>query len=562
MRENKATEYVGEAISYIRFSSGKQADGDSLRRQTKATEEYCQKHKLKLVDKLPDLGISGYKGDNVTKGKLGIFLDEVKRGKIKKNTYLIVEALDRLSREDIDVQQVNFLSLIQNGINIVTLTDNQVYHHSKHPQKKSGQELMTQLIITLSLMLKGHAESADKSRRVKAAWSQKTDKAMKDKKPMTQMCPQWIRLDTKKDKYVIVPERGKVVKRIFKLYSQGFGYSAIATKLLNDSTPIFTTLNNTKRDVTWNQRKIENILKSPAIYGSYYSRRKDFTIDDYYPAIMTKDEYFAIMGSQKKRCEVGGETQKFLNVLRGLCKCGDCGKDLVFTRTYRDQYLKCGKCRKSTARYSLAVNGLVKALSYNIGQYVYNQDETVEAQHRSNEAIEAQVAIQEKKIDTLNLSILETDDVTEMLETKKLVTLLRKKVDDLKKDIVVLEPFDSPNALFGEDILLDGFLEKRDNRMNLNKFLHQLIPNGVGCYKHSANAYSMYLEIGDGTKDRLHLFIRRENKTRPWRYHWVEVSSKEEDPSDKVKIEERARIGFMHMREDPEDDHENDHLMY
>lgn len=57
-------------ISYIRFSTARQAAGDSLRRQTAAAKDWCQKRGWKLDEKLSsrDLGVSGFNKDNVSKG--------------------------------------------------------------------------------------------------------------------------------------------------------------------------------------------------------------------------------------------------------------------------------------------------------------------------------------------------------------------------------------------------------------------------------------------------------------------------------------------------------------
>jgi DNA invertase Pin-like site-specific DNA recombinase len=60
------------AISYIRFSTVAQREGDSTRRQTEATEAYCKKHGLTLTDeyRLKDLGKSAYTGVNRATGAL------------------------------------------------------------------------------------------------------------------------------------------------------------------------------------------------------------------------------------------------------------------------------------------------------------------------------------------------------------------------------------------------------------------------------------------------------------------------------------------------------------
>src|SRR3954470_4641161 len=91
------------AYSYIRFSSAKQAAGDSLRRQVEGTEKVCKRHGWTLDDSLNlrDLGVSAFRGSNVREGALAAFLQAVKNRKVKPGSVLIVESLDRLSRNQV-----------------------------------------------------------------------------------------------------------------------------------------------------------------------------------------------------------------------------------------------------------------------------------------------------------------------------------------------------------------------------------------------------------------------------------------------------------------------------
>src|ERR1035437_474114 len=92
------------AISYVRYSSVGQSAGDSVRRQLEATESYCRKHDLKLTDKyrLQDSGKSAFHGvDRRDTSALGQVEKQVAAGEIPNGTVLIVENLDRLSREEI-----------------------------------------------------------------------------------------------------------------------------------------------------------------------------------------------------------------------------------------------------------------------------------------------------------------------------------------------------------------------------------------------------------------------------------------------------------------------------
>src|SRR6266550_2141729 len=92
------------AFSYLRMSSAAQLAGDSLRRQLSAAREYATKHNLDLQedDQLSDLGVSAFAGANVAEGAgLGGFIAAVRAGKVPPGSVLLVEDLDRLSRQAI-----------------------------------------------------------------------------------------------------------------------------------------------------------------------------------------------------------------------------------------------------------------------------------------------------------------------------------------------------------------------------------------------------------------------------------------------------------------------------
>src|SRR5690242_9369427 len=89
------------AVSYLRFSTPEQAKGDSLRRQTEASEKWCDRNGLALDTTIRDLGVSAHRGKHRSdKAALGRFLEEVKAGRVPRGSYLVIENLDRLSREE------------------------------------------------------------------------------------------------------------------------------------------------------------------------------------------------------------------------------------------------------------------------------------------------------------------------------------------------------------------------------------------------------------------------------------------------------------------------------
>lgn len=101
------------------MSTDIQLKGDSLRRQTERSKKYAEEHDLQLVEdfRLEDIGVSAFKGDNVSTGALGKFLDAVKAGRIPKGSYLLVESFDRLSRQKLNASVALFFDITSNGIN-------------------------------------------------------------------------------------------------------------------------------------------------------------------------------------------------------------------------------------------------------------------------------------------------------------------------------------------------------------------------------------------------------------------------------------------------------------
>jgi DNA invertase Pin-like site-specific DNA recombinase len=150
------------AYSYVRMSTPEQLKGHSKQRQLESSAAYAKAHGLDLVEGgLEDLGVSAFKGDNVSTGALGGFLDAVEKRLVPAGSYLLVESLDRISRQEIVEALTLFLRIIKAGINLATLQDSRVY--------RADQVDFQDLIISLTIMSRAHEESQLKSQRVGAA---------------------------------------------------------------------------------------------------------------------------------------------------------------------------------------------------------------------------------------------------------------------------------------------------------------------------------------------------------------------------------------------------------
>src|SRR5262245_5316488 len=106
--------------SYIRWSRPEQSTGDSLRRQLELTRSWCQRNGVLLDETftLIDAGASAFRGDHredPDRRALALFLQMVKDGRVRPNSFLVIENLDRLSREYVRSAVKLFLDLLDAG---------------------------------------------------------------------------------------------------------------------------------------------------------------------------------------------------------------------------------------------------------------------------------------------------------------------------------------------------------------------------------------------------------------------------------------------------------------
>ncbi|EPP4621555.1 recombinase family protein, partial [Escherichia albertii] len=214
-------------ISYIRFSSEKQSRGDSLRRQTRMVNDWLSKNPEYYLDQdlsFRDLGKSAFSGKHL-KGGLGDFLTAIEKGLVRAGDTLLIESLDRLSRQDVDRASELLRNILRSGVDVVTLSDNE------HYTKESLKDPLA-LIKSILIMQRAYEESLRKSERISAAWNRKKELISEGIK-VSKRCPAWLRLNDDRRTFTIIPEKVEVVKRAFDLRLQGLSFWAI-TRALND----------------------------------------------------------------------------------------------------------------------------------------------------------------------------------------------------------------------------------------------------------------------------------------------------------------------------------------
>ncbi|MDF3930395.1 MULTISPECIES: recombinase family protein [Pseudomonas] len=359
-----------KAYSYIRFSSPEQAKGDSYRRQRTAALKYCAENGLELADtkeyRFFDSGRSAYTGKHISdEGELGRFLTLVKDGQIKPGSYLLVESLDRLSRDKVNIALAQLLNLLGTGIKVVTLSDKRTYSND-------SPDLATELIVSIAVMMRAHNESSEKGNRVADAWREKRGLARSDKKvPLGAACPYWLKLV--EGSYVEVEERVQVVRRIFDMTIAGYGQAVISRRLNEEGVPVFGSTRSTKekprnKSGLWGTSSVQKILHNRALLGEYQPthlvgriRQNDGDpIQGYYPEIITPDVFLQAKAARAQRQTSGSTRQsKNFNIWQGIAKCQLCGDAMHLINKGRPPkgytYLQCystkkGKCGNGSIR--------------------------------------------------------------------------------------------------------------------------------------------------------------------------------------------------------------------
>jgi DNA invertase Pin-like site-specific DNA recombinase len=333
-------------ISYTRFSELDQSGGDSVRRQVHGTVIWCERNGVHLDTTLSirDLGVSGFKGKHRDdKHNLGKFLKAVREGRVPKGSYLIIENLDRLTREDERTALRLWLDILDAGIHIVQLNPETVFRHDKCD--------MIDIMRAIIELSRGHRESQRKSDMVAPAWAEKknrvregqaqkpTKRMGEGRKILTRRLPAWVedcggRLEP-------IPARAAVVKLIFQLAANGYGLAGIVKRLTDDQVPAFTavvkytrqetrTLDNpagepTYRPGRWVRSYVANILGDRRAVGEYQPRKRTGEDDGppvpgYFPVVVSEEEWLAARAGADQRRPKPGRLGEHINVLAGLLK--------------------------------------------------------------------------------------------------------------------------------------------------------------------------------------------------------------------------------------------------
>jgi DNA invertase Pin-like site-specific DNA recombinase len=278
---------MATVYSSIRFSSKRQEQGDSVRRQIAKGDAWLARHPEHTLSstRLQDFAKSGFHGVNLDpqKGDLGKFIELARAGKIERGSILMVENVDRFSRLPTRKAYSIFCELVELGVSVLTLEPEMMV------TEKNVDDMASVLTIIVQMQL-AHEESKKKSLRSIANQEQKHQAAIEEKKPMGKTCPPWLHLVN--GRYEKIPARVKILREIFAMSADGLGGTRIATKL--NQAKVEGWGKGKQSGKGWNDAYINFLLRSKAPIGTFEQRKAGkvvLTIPGYYPSVLKETDW-------------------------------------------------------------------------------------------------------------------------------------------------------------------------------------------------------------------------------------------------------------------------------
>ncbi len=535
-----------KAYSYIRFSTPEQRKGDSLKRQEREAKKYAEKLGLTLDDsqKFKDLGKSGYKGFNRHYGALKKFIDLVDKGEIPKGSLLIVEHLDRLSREKVMDALPLFINLLKKEIKIVTLQDDQIY------DKSSINKNSNLLTNSIYLMTAAHDESLKKSIRIREALEEKREQLRKNEiKIYSAKCPLWVELSDDKTEFIPIPEACEAIELIFKKRLEGKGSYKIEKELNLDPNVWKPPINARNKTGGWRDSYINKILRNRKLIGEYQPHRmetktiikngkeeersipvaKGEPIKDYYPKVIDEGLFYKVQELIKQNSKFpgnaggGGNKDKGSNLFTHVVKCGICGSSMQFVDK-GIQYLICDSKRRKN-KVPITIKKDQNQIDAIIAAKL-NRRQIPDSEVKTEEKVCAAKSVRYDEFEKIFFENFDELDITTLLPDDDETTKLKKqKENELAKNRHELEELDS------EIDNLITFISKTEDEENQRMYDQRVTEKRSAKEELLTKNKSLEQEIKDLSEQRKRLKKLKDNIKEA--YSFLESAKDEQERVDR-----------------------------
>jgi hypothetical protein len=340
-----------KAISYMRFSSKRQEKGSSIDRQREALDGYLALNPdVELIDTLKDEAISGWTGKHATVGAFGRFVALLERGKFPVPLLLLVESIDRFSRENAIDSFDRLSDLTRRGVTLIFLD-----MQGEEVSRESLKDKPHILYLVWARMMTAHDFSARRSQLVRGAWNRNirlaetTGCAIKGYEG-----PPWCGIDPATNRYTVsCPQTVETIRQIFSWRLEGVSDHGIA-KLLNErQTPVLRAHVGPEHERRgWYQSSIHRTLSDRRVIGEGQYRGGP-VIEGYFPQIIDPDTFARAQAAKAptpRRLGNDDGASAVANLFTGIATCSACGGPMNMGRNRSGptaiRYLQCGSRKR------------------------------------------------------------------------------------------------------------------------------------------------------------------------------------------------------------------------
>ena len=460
MRNNKF-----KVAGYLRLSveDGDKEVSDSIISQKNIIEDKIKNlgDKFELVDFYID---DGYTGLNTNRPNFQRMLNDIER---KKINCVITKDLSRLSRNNFEANYYIEIYFLEREIRYIAILDN------VDTYLKNSNNDMIQFKTLINDWY-----SKDISRKVKSGvWARKEQGLyVASKAPYG-----YMKDENNRNHLVVNKDEAPIVKKIFKMYNNGYTMGQIAENLKNDQIycPSYNGFQKNKNgEYGWTYSTISKILKNKVYLGhteygkginlSYKSKKvKQIPRDEWkickntHKAIISKEMFDSV----QKRILLNQKAKTHIHkwILNGIVYCKECGEPMQLKVKYR-------KDGKTISCMRLYCSSSLHKKGYCIRKY---------------RGIELQ-SVTQIVISNLNKkikNIINCDDVTELLEKtyknrdreghNKELNLLHNKLEKTNKMISSLYT-DYKNGIIQECDFKSMYNQEIERRKKLNADIEKI----------------------------------------------------------------------------------------
>lgn len=315
------------AIIYARFSSAEQSKGFSLERQRTYGLQFATENGWSVEKTIVDEGRSAYHGFNRAEGSEFHNFELEARNNLHRGKVLVVENIDRLSRQGARVAAQLIWGLNESGVDVATFHDGHVY-------RADNSNDMMDLFKVVVLAQQAHDESDKKSKRTAATARRREERieAGEIDVPIANM-PNWI--DVVDGKKVLNAERTAVLNLIYDLYIDGMGIHRIVTILHERGIPSWTPPEQRRGNNGWFYSYIYRLLTKRAVLGEYVTGAGRTLNPHFFPQAINAEKWnrtqaaLSMRKGNQKNVKVFGNR----NLLAQMVVCEKCGGGAHFGHT-------------------------------------------------------------------------------------------------------------------------------------------------------------------------------------------------------------------------------------